>query len=278
MHCIYVYRKKETGQVVYVGQTCNISERRKQHEKDEPFNNLRAEYNYPLSRAIRKYGAEAFKFEVLENELSLEEANAREDYWIEYYNSYYDGYNSSLGGEGSTLYQYEEIVELWNEGKNITEICKELGCCDTTVQTALHANGVTYIDHMVRNQGKPVEQYTTKGEFVASYSCANEAGRSLGLANGGNIIKCCLGEIKTSKGFIWKYADDNTPIDEIVKNKKKNTTGKAVLQYTLSDEFIAEYESCEQAGKILGLNGSGINRCARGERKTAYGYKWRYKK
>ena len=102
MHCIYIYRKKETGQVVYVGQTCNVSERRKQHEKDEPFNNLRAEYNYPLSRAIRKYGAEAFEFEILENELSLEEANTREDYWIEYYNSDNPkyGYNNTKGGDG----------------------------------------------------------------------------------------------------------------------------------------------------------------------------------
>lgn len=258
---------------LYIGETIRpLVKRWWQHQKAAQDINICGH----LQLAMRKYGIDKFHIEIIE-ECADDIRFDREKYWIEYYNSYYDGYNSSLGGEGATLYQYEEIVELWNEGKNITEICKELGCCDTTVQTVLRANGVTYMDHMIRNQGKPVEQYTTKGEFVASYSCANEAGRSLGLVNGGNIIKCCLGEIKTSKGFIWKYADDNTPIEEIVKNKKKNTTGKVVLQYTLSDEFIAEYESCEQAGKTLGLNGSGINRCARGERKTAYGYKWKYK-
>lgn len=132
MHCIYVYRKKETGQVVYVGQTCNISERRKQHEKDEPFNDLRAEYNYPLNRAIRKYGAEAFEFEVLENELSLEEANAREDYWIEYYNTIINGYNQQRGGNNRTKLtdaQIEEIQDkIANSKLSYTEICEEYGC------------------------------------------------------------------------------------------------------------------------------------------------------
>ena len=132
MHCIYVYRKKETGQVVYVGQTCNISERRKQHEKDEPFNNLRAEYNYPLSRAIRKYGVEAFEFEILENELSLEEANTREDYWIEYYNTIINGYNQQRGGNNRTKLSDAQIEEIRNKIANTkmsySEICEEYGC------------------------------------------------------------------------------------------------------------------------------------------------------
>lgn len=132
MHCIYVYRKKETGQVVYVGQTCNISERRKQHERDEPFNNLRAEYNYPLSRAIRKYGVEAFEFEILENELSLEEANMREDYWIEYYNTIINGYNQQRGGNNRIKLSDAQIEEIRNKIANTkmpySEICEEYGC------------------------------------------------------------------------------------------------------------------------------------------------------
>ena len=132
MHCIYIYRKKETGQVVYVGQTCNISERRKQHEKDEPFNSLRTEYNYPLSRAIRKYGVEAFQFEILEKDLSLEEANIREDYWIEYYNTIADGYNQQRGGNNRTKLTDSQIEEIRHKIANTkmsySEICAEYGC------------------------------------------------------------------------------------------------------------------------------------------------------
>ena len=93
MHCIYAYKKNSDNQIKYVGQTVDITERRKQHEKDEAFNNLRAEYNYPLSRAIRKYGIDAFEFIVLEDNLTLEEANEREDFWILYYDTIAKGYN-----------------------------------------------------------------------------------------------------------------------------------------------------------------------------------------
>lgn len=270
----FIYKiYNDVNKNVYIGETVRPIEKRWQQHKDKS-QDLSIQGHLQL--AMRKYGIDKFHIEIIE-ECEDSIRFEREKYWIEYYNSYYDGYNSTLGGEGATQYQYEDILELWNEGKNIAEICEELGCCDTTAHTALQMNGITYADHVVRNQGKPVEQYTQDGKFIARYACANEAGRSLGLVNGGNIIKCCLGEIKTSKGFIWKYADDDTSIEELVKTKKKKTTGKAVLQFTLDNQFVAEYESCEKAGKTLGLNGSGINRCARGERKTAFGYKWKYK-
>lgn len=132
MHCIYVYKKKETGRVVYVGQTCNIFERRKQHEKDEPFNNLRAEYNYPLSRAIRKYGIEAYDFEILEKDLNLKEANIREDYWIKYYDTIANGYNQQRGGNNRTKLTDEQIEEIRNKIANTkmsySEICAEYDC------------------------------------------------------------------------------------------------------------------------------------------------------
>lgn len=51
----------------------------------------------------------------------------------------------------------------------------------------------------------------------------------MGSANGSNILKCCHGEIKTSKGYIWKFAEDPTSIEELVVTKKKNTTSKPVL-------------------------------------------------
>ena len=66
MNTIYLYRRKDNNKVVYIGITCNVKQRRKQHEKTEPFNNLRNEYNYPLSRAFRKYGVDAFSFEIIE--------------------------------------------------------------------------------------------------------------------------------------------------------------------------------------------------------------------
>ena len=56
------------------------------------------EYEKYLYRSFRKYGLEAFTFEVIE-ECPPEELSNREIYWISYYDSYANGYNETPGGE-----------------------------------------------------------------------------------------------------------------------------------------------------------------------------------
>lgn len=115
---------------IYIGQSTDI-ERRWQAEKRVAFSENAHEYNYPLSRAFRKYGVENFSFEIIEECLSSD-LNQREKYWIKYYNSFYDGYNQTLGGDGSTGglpkqkiigviqdllttdMKHKEIAEKWN--------------------------------------------------------------------------------------------------------------------------------------------------------------------
>jgi len=47
-----------------------------------------------------------------------------------------------------------------------------------------------------------------------------------------------------------------------------------VYQYDLNDNLINSFSSYAEAGKSLGKTSSHISACARGLRKTAYGYKW----
>lgn len=259
---------------VYIGETIRTLEQRwKQHK----INSQDLSIVGHLQLAMRKYGLENFHIEEIEK-CADEKRFERERYWIEYYNSYYNGYNATLGGEGKKNYDYRKIYELWEEGTSTKEIMKKLGCCNTTIQAALKKYGIQYIDYINRTFAKPVLQYSRDGIFIREYKSINEAGKALGLVNGTNIGKCCRGEIKTSKGYIWKYKEDPTSIEELVKNKKKNTTGKIVQQFTLDNILLNTYNSCEEAGKALGKkSGSCINRCARGERSTAYGYIWKYK-
>ena len=51
---------------------------------------------------------------------------------------------------------------------------------------------------------------------------------------------------------------------------------KRLQQYTLSGEFVAEWDSCASVEKETGWNQSNISKCARGEYKQAYGYTWKY--
>ena len=131
MNTIYLYRRKKDKKVVYVGITCDIKQRRKQHEKDEAFNDLRKEYNYPLSRAFRKYGVDAFSFEIIEEIENRDEANLREDYWINFYDTINTGYNQIRGGKNRTSLSDEEVKEikrLIKKGKSYENISKIFNC------------------------------------------------------------------------------------------------------------------------------------------------------
>ena len=81
----------------YIGKSNNIYKR----WYDEKLG-LQKQYfhNIHLQRAWNKYGECAFKFYIVEEceELLLPE---REQFWISEFDTYYNGYNQTLGGEGS---------------------------------------------------------------------------------------------------------------------------------------------------------------------------------
>ena len=81
---------------VYIGQSINIEKRWTRHKSDSKHK------HEPLYKAIRKYGLENFKFEVIE-ECSLIQLDDLEVKWIKYYNScnYKFGYNISDGGKAN---------------------------------------------------------------------------------------------------------------------------------------------------------------------------------
>jgi hypothetical protein len=59
------------------------------------------------------------------------------------------------------------------------------------------------------------------------------------------------------------------------KTGEKNPNSKKVYQYTLDGTYVDSYDSGGEAARALGkTDGSPINMCARGDCKTAYGFKW----
>lgn len=57
---------------------------------------------------------------------------------------------------------------------------------------------------------KPVDMYSKEGKYLMSFSNSIEAAHYVGLAKPDNIRACCLGKIKSSGGFAWKYKEDQT--------------------------------------------------------------------
>jgi len=103
---------------VYVGQTRNSMEyRMKQH--------LRSKDNVYFHRAIRKYGEDSFKWEVLV-ECPIKDLNAQESYWIKHWNSFSaEGYNLTNGGDVTEI-SYATKIKISNSLKNhkVTDITR----------------------------------------------------------------------------------------------------------------------------------------------------------
>lgn len=84
----------------YIGQAVDIQTRWKNHRSTMNDPNDKG-YDYHLYRSMRKYGIENFSFTVIE-ECLISELNDRERYWIAFYDSFFNGYNLTFGGDSST--------------------------------------------------------------------------------------------------------------------------------------------------------------------------------
>ena len=99
----------------YIGQSRNIHNRWHDHKT---VNSKDKEYEYPLYRAFRKYGLNNFTFEIIEFVDDVSLLNEREIYWIKYYDSYYNGYNLTSGGnnqEPTKIISDETIKAIQHE-------------------------------------------------------------------------------------------------------------------------------------------------------------------
>ena len=80
---------------------------------------------------------------------------------------------------------------------------------------------------------------------------------------------------KEKSNLEWKNHRDNC--NHGTRNERvAKAQSKPVLQFTLDGEFVREWPStmeCERNG----FSSGNVSACCRGEKKTAYGYIWKYK-
>lgn len=95
---IYIMKNFVNGKY-YVGQTIQSSQERFSQHIREAYAEGRREYNYCISRAIRKYGKEAFDFAVLADQVPIEMLDIVEEHYIDMYMTTDPkyGYNVSVG-------------------------------------------------------------------------------------------------------------------------------------------------------------------------------------
>lgn len=210
----YIYKIiNDINDKVYIGKTeFNIKKRFKEHCQDSK----RGYENRPLYKAMNKYGIEHFSIEKIEECNNLEE---REKYWIKYYNSFENGYNATLGGDGKSYINYEIIIDLFLKGLNITEIANKTGHDKGHISQILKEKGnISQNDiniQSIKTQEKQVimldkrtkqEIQRFKSVAEASQYCINN---NLSKDNikgiSAHISQCCNGIRKTAYQHCWLY-------------------------------------------------------------------------
>ena len=165
----------------YVGKT----ERKPEDRWREHLYHAKTDGPMVISKAIRKHGEKNFKFEVIE-ECSTAEMNSKEIYWIDYYDTYHNGYNSSLGGDGAGL-------------------------------------GVKRERGAVHPSAKAVDCYDLEGKYLCTYDSQGEAAWDMGRSGETQCINFCIKGITFQAfGHRWTWKDE--PLKEV--NNRINLRGK----------------------------------------------------
>lgn len=231
----------------YIGQSINIDKRIKEHfwkatcEKDKSFNSI-------LHIAIRKYGAEQFIWEVLE-ECSVDIIDEREKYYIEKYNTISpNGYNILSGGQ---------------KVRAIPIYCKECG-------KQITKEAITGLCHSCYSKSTRKVEWPTKEELVTllKTNSFEAVGRMYNVSSNA-IRRWC------KRNDLPYHIDDYRIKKEIIKQP---VVKKAVQQINIkTGEIVNTFSSQEEAARALGKKtGSHISEVCRGIHKTAYGFYWRY--
>ena len=208
----YIYKiTNSVNGKVYIGKTSNTIEIRwAEHKRDSQ--KERCEKR-PLYNAMNKYGIDNFQIEKIEEVENDEIACKRESYWIEYYRSYvgYDdcnGYNATLGGDGTRVYDYKEIAEKYKELQNQKETAEYFNCDIHIVRNACRENGIEIKSGQEVSKekcSKPIAQLNKDTlELIKIYSSSAEVFRALGKTKSGDLAKACR-ENRIYQGYRWKY-------------------------------------------------------------------------
>ncbi len=226
----------------YIGQAKDINERWIQHRSRLKCG---THENSHLQAAYDKYQKQNFDFLVVE-ECNLEELNDKEVYWIEKYNSYYNGYNQDKGGSGCLGYKHTE-----------DEILKM---------------------RMIQNP-KAVLQLDMNLNIVGEWMSCSHAGKTLGFSVRG-IKACCNRENrqKTIGGFYWVYKEEykNGLVDWEYYLNINEAKPKRVSQYDLNMNLIKIWDSVHQTKAIGGYSDSTVSMVCNYKRKTYEKYVWRF--
>ena len=145
---------------VYIGQTIRTLEERIYYHYYRAANQPEITHTHFIN-AIRKYGQEAFQWEIIDSAENKDELDNKEKYWIQYYDSIHNGYNIQAGGnEQSTakfliacgakpFYAYRVNGEFLGEFLSCRAFSRQFNVADTHISDVLNKKYNSYCGFIV---------------------------------------------------------------------------------------------------------------------------------
>lgn len=246
MIIIYALSDPRNDEIRYIGKTNNIKKRVRDHLSLK-------EKNFLKNNWLKNLKNEGLKPNVLTLEITTEELwKEREIFYIKHYKEKYNKLtNMTDGGEGVTF--TPEIRD---------RLSKKL----------------ISIGH------KPSKEALEK-------SMKSRMGKELSLEHRNRISKSLVGTVKTEEQKIKnrnrmlgkkmsessKEKLSRSRMGYVWREESKDKLRKNILKLDTNGVVITEYKGITTAAKEIGGDISNIWRCLNNQRKTAYGYKWKYK-
>lgn len=156
---------------IYIGKTyIGYKNRWKSHLNDAY--RVDRDNNNKFYNALLKYGPEHFHIGLI-NQFEEGILEQKEIEYIAKYDSYHNGYNSTIGGDGYKIVNIDSelVISLFKDGVSIGKISKEYGYTARQVSKIIKDNNID----VQRQTTCKLEQYDKNGNILRTFESKREA-------------------------------------------------------------------------------------------------------
>lgn len=262
---IYKATNIQNGKI-YIGQTTKtLEERKKTHKRDSERLDT---YFY---RAIRKYGWDSFKWEILQDNISSkEELDILEQYYIKLYNCFDNpavGYNTQSGGHSFKVTQ-EECKK--RSERMMGEKNPMYGKPGTWLNKKFSEEHKKHISEALQEKPRPA----TSGEKNPSAKkvinlTTGEVFNYMELAckkyniSHNSLTNHLMGKTKTCCGCHWSYYEENKNYTDLINEEKQITSLRNPKKKVYILELDKIFPTATAAAKAINCDNSSISKACK---------------
>ncbi|QXN70524.1 putative endonuclease [Bacillus phage vB_BspM_AgentSmith] len=214
--------------------------------------------HYKIYRAINKYCKHVINVEVLAGYLTKEEMFTAERNYIVMYNSYEEGYNSTMGGEGAIG------IVLSDQSRENISIAQTKRFSDPEQREINSINTLKWIED---NPEKVKLANKKRTKTIRKLSVRENISKSLKKYYTNNPDSV----VKMREGLVKRYSED----EELRMDISESLGGKPILVTDMEGKFINAYSTLSETSRELNLSLGNIGMVISGKRNHTGNYKFK---